>query len=106
MDAFLSGPDGAIFSGHRGMGTEELVVSVMEAFEEAFPDAEILVAAGGDGLKGLLSMFDGEAVLFIPDVANYPDWESDVASLEKPPRQVYYGQELCHQVPACVKKVP
>mgnify|MGYP000846719689 CR=1 FL=1 len=108
MSAFVRGPDGGAITGKRRMGRNSLVDDIADLAECAYPGSKVIRVKGvpPEGLSMFLEreMVGGDCVV-IYSVMDHPDWEEAVRSVAKGPTRVYCGQDLCHQVPACFKRI-
>ncbi|MDN5357332.1 MAG: hypothetical protein PWR17_501 [Candidatus Methanomethylophilaceae archaeon] len=108
MSAFVRGPDGAAITGRRRTGRGSLMEDIADIAECTYPESKVVRVRGvpPEGLSAFLEreMAGGDCVM-IYSVTDHPDWERAVRSVAKGPTRVYCGQDLCHQVPACFKRI-
>lgn len=108
MSAFVKGPDGGILTGKRRLPRDSLMDDVADAAGRFYPGSKVIRVRGvpPEGLTAFLEKeTEGDDCVIIYSVADHPEWEDAARSAVKEVMRVYCGQDLCHQVPACFKKI-
>ena len=108
MSAFVRGPDGSMLSGRRRLDRNALMEDIADVAERAFPDSKVIRIreAPPEGLPAFLEHeMSGDDCIIIYSVMDHPHWEEEIGSAAKGITRVFCGQDLCHQVPACFKKI-
>lgn len=106
MESFAGSGDGAMMTGKRRMGQVRLLEDFYEFLKNRFPEENIFVIGEKDNPESVLGdSLPRDSTVLIHFVSEFPDWESSIRKRAKGTVTVYCGQELCHQVPVCFKKI-
>lgn len=106
MDVFVNSDSGAALTGKRRTGRKRLLDDLREFLIEHFPEKHIVAVEERNDAEFLLkNSIPEDSILLIYHVSDFPDWEDTVLKNNKGKVTVYYGQDLCHQVPVCLKRV-
>jgi hypothetical protein len=104
IDSFISNPNEGTLTGERRMGTGPLLDLVAERILTEDPMINVIRVTEGDRIEYIRSRIDADrknCILLYGDV--------DTVSLDEivdefQDAQVYRAQEICHQVPLCVRE--
>ncbi|HKM09724.1 MAG TPA: hypothetical protein VJX93_04480 [Candidatus Methanomethylophilaceae archaeon] len=104
---FIGQGDGAVLTGERRAGVKAHMKSIVRILREHAP--EIVVIDTEMTYDEVFSLFknkmrDGD-IIVICSVLRIQGWEALASPFVKGRVTVYCGQELCHQVPVCFKRV-
>jgi len=100
MDSFLSEPGAGILAGNRRMGTDALMDTLAERLERR---AKVIrIKSTEDMIERVRqeTCDDVHVVIY----CRIGDDELNAVMREFPKAHVYRAQELCHQLPACVRE--
>lgn len=104
MDYFLSDPHAGILTGERRMGTDELLDMLAEHLILDNSESNIISIKGNeypmDRIREEIKEGSNHILLYGPICKE----DLDMIIHEFPEASVYRGQELCHQLPACVRE--
>lgn len=105
--SFVDAADEAILTGVRRMGRVQLMNVIANFLVREQSDANIVYVkdAPEDMHKFFSKELKGEDIVLIYSVMDVPDWEKALRLSIKGKVTVYLGQDLCHQVPACFKRI-
>lgn len=107
IQTFIEQSDGAMLTGERRAGVRAHMRTVVKVLREHVPDiivldAEISHDEALDFFKN--KMRDGDTVV-ICSIYGIQEWEELMIPFVRGQVTVYCGQELCHQVPVCFKRI-
>jgi hypothetical protein len=106
MEIFVKSDSGAVLTGKRRTGRKRLLDDLREFLIERFPEKHIVPIKERSDIESVLkSPFPEDSIVLIYGISDFPDWENVVRNNTTGRVTVYYGQDLCHQVPACLKSV-
>ena len=116
---FLADPTAKILTGPRRLPKSKLLDEVIKEIREADADANIIRISRNDAAEELLKQPDKLVSMLMKklksDVKNYLviDEANQIYNLENLAQkiisqttyeiEIYFGQDLCHQVPACFR---
>ena len=105
--SFVDSGDGTILTGKRRTGRVRLMDSIANFLVRERPDANLVYVEDvpEDLQKFFSKELKGEDIVLIYSVLDVPEWEVAISSSIKGRVTVYCGQDLCHQVPACFKRI-
>lgn len=95
---FISNPDATSLTGPRRMSREDFMTDLVNALEHIHPEINICDISDG----GAFEIKDGMNVILSIDPPSIRISEA-IASIISDKVLFFYFQELCHQVPVCVK---
>ncbi len=107
IQTFIEQGDGAMLTGERRAGIRAHMRSIVRVLREYVPDIIVLDAEmSRDEVLGFFKdrMRDGDTVA-ICSITEIQEWEELMIPFVRGQVTVYCGQELCHQVPVCFKRV-
>ena len=107
VDSFISSPDAKTLTGGRRMGTGRLLDMLATHISEKDGSANIIRVKDVSGEEMICRIrseidTDNENHILLYNPVTVTELDSVVASF--PDAHVYRAQELCHQVPACVRE--
>lgn len=104
MESFVGSGDGAMMAGKRRTGQVRLMEDLHRYLKENLPGSNIFTVKEGDEIENILpDSLPGNSIVLIHFVSKNPHWEKSVRNRAISTVTVYWGQELCHQVPVCFK---
>lgn len=107
LRSFVDSEDEVILTGARRMGRVQLMDAIANFLVRERPDSNIVDVKNipGDLQKFFINKLKGNDIVLIYSVMDVPDWEQAIISSIKGKVTVYCGQDICHQVPACFKRI-
>lgn len=105
--SFVDSGDGTILTGKRRTGRVRLMDSIANFLVRERPDANLVYVEDvpEDLQKFFSKELKGEDIVLIYSVLDVPEWEKALRPYVNGTVTVYCGQDLCHQVPACFKRI-
>ncbi|MCL1904831.1 MAG: hypothetical protein FWG19_01750 [Methanomassiliicoccaceae archaeon] len=104
VDSFLSDPNAGTLTGDRRTGSGPLLDTVADRIISDDPDANIVRIYKTDDIDLIRSVVDDRKKNHILIYCRIDDGELNDIMITFPDAHVYRGQELCHQLPACVRE--
>jgi len=105
--SFVDSGDGTILTGKRRTGRVRLMDSIADFLVRERGNSNLVYVkeVPGDLKEFFNKELRGEDIVLIYSVLDVPEWEVAISSSIKGRVTVYCGQDLCHQVPACFKRI-
>lgn len=106
MESFVDSDNESMITGKRRMGQNRLMDDIYNILKNKHSENPILVVEENDDIHETIK--DGlceDSIVLIYYVSKTPGWEDTIRKHSKGKTTVYCGQELCHQVPICFKKI-
>lgn len=105
--SFADSENETILTGERRTGRVPLMDSIVNFLIRERPDSNLVLieVVPKDLSKFFEKELKGKDIVLIYSVLDVPEWETVLQSVIKEKVTVYCGQDLCHQVPACFKRI-
>lgn len=107
LRSFVDSEDEIILTGARRMGRIQLMDAIANFLVREHPDKNIVYVKNvpDDMRKFFINKIKGNDIVLLYSVMDVPDWEKALRYSIKEKVTVYCGQDMCHQVPACFKRI-
>ena len=107
LKSFVDSEDEIILTGARRMGRVQLMDAIANFLIRQRSDANLVYVKNvpEDLQKFFMNEIKGNDIVLIYSVIDVPDWENALRNSIKEKVTVYCGQDMCHQVPACFKRI-
>ena len=107
LKSFVDSEDEIILTGARRMGRVQLMDAIANFLIRQRSGANLVYVKNvpEDLQKFFMNEMKGNDIVLIYSVIDVPDWENALRNSIKEKVTVYCGQDMCHQVPACFKRI-
>ncbi len=106
MESFVDSDKESMITGKRRMGQNRLMDDIYNILKNKHPENPILVVGEDDSIREKIKGgLRTNSIVLIYHVSKTPGWEDIISKHSEGKTTVYCGQELCHQVPICFKKI-